>query len=89
MKDDPYAGKRYRCIKIYDLRKAAVGEEGVCTQSHIAGEGAFLHIHFDIDIGGHSDGGRGKEGHCWNIALENLEEVMAEVVCSAVEEVKL
>ena len=59
-------GDRVKAVKEYDGNKNIVGKIGTVIALH--GYGAdFIGVEFDdeIDFGGHSCDGKGKDGHCW------------------------
>ena len=63
------------------------GRMGTCIHYYVDEE--VLTIEFDDNIDGHSNGGMGKQGHCWNIPLSSLEEVYCKVFYKVESEVKL
>ena len=62
-------GDRVKCIKEFDNNAVAVGKVGT-----VIGVISYkTHVEFDDFIDGHSCGGEGKRGYCWNFNEDYLE----------------
>lgn len=65
-------GDRVRCVwELPGGNKHIVGKFGTIINVNYINNCAM--VEFDEYIHGHTGGGRGKDGHCWNIIVKYLE----------------